>query len=76
MMLGPVIRADFAEPLLPMVRAGLGLAWLPLSLIKEDLAKGQLLRAWPIEKDIRCEVRLVKATGNSNVLVNTIWDLE
>jgi LysR family transcriptional regulator, hypochlorite-specific transcription factor HypT len=71
-----VHRADFAEPLLPLVRAGLGLAWLPLSLVNEDLAKGELVRAWPSEQDIRCEVRLVKATGNSNVLVNTIWNLD
>lgn len=70
-----VHRADFAEPLLPMVRAGLGMAWLPLSLVQEDLTRGQLVRAWPGEKDIRCEVRLVKATGNTNPIVNSIWNL-
>jgi LysR family transcriptional regulator, hypochlorite-specific transcription factor HypT len=70
-----VHRADFAEPLLPMVRAGLGLAWLPLSLVAEDLANGQLVRAWPSEQDIRFEVRLVKAIGNTNTMVNAIWNL-
>ncbi len=68
-------RADFAEPLLPMVRAGMGMAWLPYSLVAEDLANGILMRAWPLEQDIRCEVRLVRATGNTNELVNSIWNL-
>jgi LysR family transcriptional regulator, hypochlorite-specific transcription factor HypT len=70
-----VHRAEFAELLLPIVRAGPGLAWLPLSLINDDLTKGQLVRAWPIEKDIRREVRLVKATGNTNWIVNALWNL-
>lgn len=54
---GPVFTAHLASVLKTMALDGRGVAWLPLSLIGEELATGRLVAAggaeWAIELDIR-----------------------
>jgi LysR family transcriptional regulator, hypochlorite-specific transcription factor HypT len=69
-----VHRADFAEPLVPLVRAGLGLAWLPLSLVAEDLKEGRLVRVGAPAQDAVCEVNLVRLTQSEHAMVDTLWE--
>ncbi len=68
-----VHRADFAEPLVPLVRAGLGLAWLPLSLVAADLKQGWLVRVGAPAQDTVCEVNLVRLTSNQHAMVDALW---
>ncbi|MDP3249260.1 MAG: LysR substrate-binding domain-containing protein, partial [Polaromonas sp.] len=53
----PVFTAHLASVLKTMALDGRGVAWLPLSLIAEDLVAGRLVAAggpeWAIELDIR-----------------------
>ncbi len=58
--LRPVPRADFAEPLVPLVRASMGLAWLPLSLVAQDLKRGTLMLVGTLVQDTVCQVNLVR----------------
>jgi LysR family transcriptional regulator, hypochlorite-specific transcription factor HypT len=68
-----VHRADFAEPLVPLVRAGLGLAWLPLSLVAADLKQGSLVRVGAPTQDTVCEVNLVRHTQSQHPVVDALW---
>jgi LysR family transcriptional regulator, hypochlorite-specific transcription factor HypT len=69
-----VHRADFAEPLVPLVRAGLGLAWLPLSLVAADLKQGSLVRVGAPAQDTVCEVNLVRLTQNEHAMVDALCE--
>lgn len=71
--LRPVHRADFAEPLVPLVRAGLGLSWLPLSLVAADLQQGNLVRVGAPAQDTACDVNLVRHAQSQHVMVDALW---
>jgi LysR family transcriptional regulator, hypochlorite-specific transcription factor HypT len=69
-----VHRTDSAEQLLPLVRGGLGVAWLPMTLVAADLARGLLVRALPADADVICEVQLVRNVIQKNRLIERLWD--
>jgi DNA-binding transcriptional LysR family regulator len=69
----PVFESDFAESLRELALKGLGLAWLPGSLIENDLEAGRLVRADRQDNDIRFEVRIYRARNNQKPLVDRIW---
>jgi LysR family transcriptional regulator, hypochlorite-specific transcription factor HypT len=69
----PVYRSDFAEPLHMLAREGEGLAWLPLTLVQEDLRAKRLVRMESEAHDVVCEVRLYRALDNAKPLVEAIW---
>ena len=52
-----IVKAHLASVLRTMALDGRGMAWLPLTLIEDDLASGRLLesapRTWRIEMDVR-----------------------
>ena len=68
-----VYESDFAESLKELALKGLGLAWLPGSLIHDDLQEGRLVRADRPDNDIRFEVRIYRARNNQKPLVDRIW---
>jgi LysR family transcriptional regulator, hypochlorite-specific transcription factor HypT len=70
--LKPIYQADFAEPLLPLVKAGLGQAWLPASLVKHDLLNGQLVQT-DLTPPIAFDVQLIRATNRPHAWVDLIW---
>ncbi|MGI2034491.1 LysR substrate-binding domain-containing protein [Rhizobium panacihumi] len=58
-----------------MVMSGWGLAWIPESLIKAELADGRLVRAAEPEWDIEVEIRLYRSKENRRPIVRKIWDV-
>jgi LysR family transcriptional regulator, hypochlorite-specific transcription factor HypT len=67
-----VYQADFAEPLVPMVKAGLGQAWLPASLVASDLAIGHLVQT-DITPPILFDVQLIRSLNRPHTWVERIW---
>lgn len=58
-----------------MVMAGWGLAWIPESLVKTELADGSLVRAGETDWDIEVEIRLYRSKENRRPIVKRIWDV-
>jgi LysR family transcriptional regulator, hypochlorite-specific transcription factor HypT len=50
--LHPVVQSALAEALRASAIAGLGVAWLPHSLVTDDLRRGDLVRAGSAEFDV------------------------
>ncbi|SAI65344.1 LysR family transcriptional regulator [Bordetella ansorpii] len=70
-----VYEADLADSLHAMVRQGMGLAWLPLSLVREDLLHGRIVRAGEKREDIDIDVRLYACQGTlDTVHARGLWE--
>jgi DNA-binding transcriptional LysR family regulator len=54
-------------------RDGLGVAWLPESLVDPDLEAGNLAWAGGDDLAVEVEIRLHRKSGNRNLLVQRIW---
>ena len=67
-----VFTSHLAATLMTMAREGDGVAWLPLTLAEEALARGQLVRAGPATLDVPVEIRLFRSpesrTGAADAL--------
>ncbi|RYY24568.1 MAG: LysR family transcriptional regulator [Sphingomonadales bacterium] len=59
-----------AEIIKAMVLAGHGIAWLPESLIRRDLASGQLC---DLGADVRMEIRMYRSMDRTRQSVDQIW---
>lgn len=59
-----------AEILKAMVLAGHGIAWLPESLIRRELAGGQL---YDLGADVRMEIRMYRSAKRTRPSVNRLW---
>lgn len=56
-----------------MAQLGHGVAWLPESLVREDIASGILVRAGGEEWTTRVDIRAYRAKENGNPLLQQIW---
>ncbi|XHH30056.1 LysR family transcriptional regulator [Xanthomonas euroxanthea] len=74
--LTPALTSDLAATLLAMCRSGAGIAWLPRTLVEEDLAKGLLAHAAPGDKhwDIGMEICLLRHTGGLPQQAEDMWE--
>lgn len=68
-----VLTAHLASVLRTMVLDGRGLAWLPRTLIAEDLQQERLLEAAPPEWSIELEVRLYRDRNPLGMAAETFW---
>jgi DNA-binding transcriptional LysR family regulator len=68
-----VFTAHLASVLRTMALDGRGLAWLPRTLVAEDLRQGRLLEAAPSESFIELEVRLYRARGPLGTAAENFW---
>jgi DNA-binding transcriptional LysR family regulator len=59
-----------AEILKAMVLAGHGVAWLPESLIRRDLASGQL---YDLGADLRMEIRMYRSADRTRPSIDQLW---
>lgn len=62
-----IFEADLAEVIYRVTKLGFGLAWLPYSIIENDLKSGALIRASTAKTDINMEIyfcRLKHSTKN------------
>lgn len=58
-----------------MARDGKGLAWLPLSIVADDLKRGALVRAGDARWDIPVDVRLYRPRGRQSPSAEAFWKL-
>ncbi|ALM86485.1 LysR family transcriptional regulator [Bordetella sp. N] len=70
-----IYEADLADSIHAMVRQGVGLAWLPLSLIREDLLQGRVVRAGAKAADIEVDVRLyTRQAALEDARTRGVWE--
>ncbi|MFW7340110.1 LysR family transcriptional regulator [Pollutimonas sp. H1-120] len=69
-----VFTAHLASVLKPMVLSGRGVAWLPQSLIADDLDSGRLTPVGPAAWRIPLQVRLYRDRSNINRTAEMFWD--
>lgn len=58
-----------------MAKDGRGLAWLPLSIVEDDLAQGLLVRAGDTRWDIPVDIRLYRPRGRQSPSAEAFWKL-
>ena len=64
-----------ALALKPMVENGTGMAWLPESLVRVELASGTLVRAGDASWDVALDFCLYRAPHSSSTAAERIWAL-
>ena len=69
----PALASHLASVLAAFARDGRGVAWAPLSLVEDDLAKGMLARAAPPEDDIEIEIRLWRPRARQAPAAEAFW---
>ncbi|WP_312015760.1 LysR family transcriptional regulator [Bradyrhizobium liaoningense] len=65
--------SHLAATLMTMAREGHGVAWLPLTLAREDVEQGRLVRAGPEQFDIPIEIRLFRSPDCRNAVADDLW---
>jgi LysR family transcriptional regulator, hypochlorite-specific transcription factor HypT len=77
--LSMVCQTDFAEAAHEMTLRGVGTAWLPLSIVNDDLARGKLCRLSAAKRDLYLEIRVYRRhaspTNTRSVLVERAWNV-
>ena len=68
-----VFTSHLAAALRTMALTGRGIAWLPRSLMTDDLTAGRLVPAGPPALDIGMDIRLVRATGALGTAAEAFW---
>jgi len=69
------VTAHLASVLRTMSLDGRGVAWLPWTLIEDDLASGRLVKASPDDRfDIPTEIRLYRSTVPAGKAGEDFWD--
>nr|WP_210338353.1 LysR substrate-binding domain-containing protein [Ensifer sp. ENS03] len=56
-----------------MAESGWGIAWVPESLMTDELANGSLVRAADPHWDVSVEIRLYRAKENRRPIVGRVW---
>jgi len=69
----PVFTSHLATVLRAMALDGRGIAWLPESLIADDLTRGNLVRAAGREHNAPVEVRLFRAKARQSPAAEEFW---
>jgi DNA-binding transcriptional LysR family regulator len=71
--LSPVYENSMGGALRVQARDGLGVAWLPQSLVEPDISSGLLTWAGGEEWAIDVDIRLHRLRRNHNMLIRKIW---
>jgi LysR family transcriptional regulator, hypochlorite-specific transcription factor HypT len=69
----PALTAHLATVLRTMVLDGRGVAWLPRSLVAEELTRGQLVEAGDAAWAIAVEIRLYRQRGAMQPAAEAFW---
>ncbi len=75
MRLATVFTSHLAAALASTTRAGRGIAWLPRSLVAEDLGQGKLVRAGPRALDIAIDIHLFRPVSPLSPIAERFWSL-
>ncbi|MGR3571937.1 LysR family transcriptional regulator [Brevirhabdus sp.] len=68
------VRAQLAITLLEMAKEGQGVAWLPDSLAREDIAAGTLVRVGGAGFDVPVDIALYRPAGRLPPSAEAFWD--
>ncbi|MCB8820772.1 LysR family transcriptional regulator [Microvirga rosea] len=68
-----VYENTMSEGLKAMVLAGWGLAWIPESILVDDLARGRVVRAGDPSWDLSVDIRLYRYLANDRPIVKRFW---
>jgi DNA-binding transcriptional LysR family regulator len=68
-----VFKAHLASVLRTMALDGRGLAWLPKTLVEEDLDVGRLVSACPAEWNVPLEIRLYREKNLTGLAPLALW---
>jgi DNA-binding transcriptional LysR family regulator len=68
-----VLTAHLATLLKSMALDGRGVAWLPGTLIEDELADGRLVRAGPASWSIEMEIRLFRRSASETPAAEAFW---
>lgn len=71
--LRPVFTSHLSVVLRTMARDGRGVAWLPLSLVEDDLAAGLLARLGDGRWDVAVDVRLYRPRARQSPAAEALW---
>ena len=69
----PVCESSITSALKAMAIEGYGVAWVPLSLVADDLTKKTLVRAAEREDDILVNIKIYKSIANNEPGVEKFW---
>jgi LysR family transcriptional regulator, hypochlorite-specific transcription factor HypT len=70
-----IYENTMSEGLKAMALAGWGLAWIPESIIVDDLAAKRIVRAGDPSWDLSVDVRLYRFLANDRPIVRRFWNL-
>jgi len=68
-----VFTSHLAAALLSMARDGNGIAWLPQSLVEQDVKDGRLARAGDESFDTKLEIRLFRPHARQSRAAEALW---
>jgi DNA-binding transcriptional LysR family regulator len=71
----PAVTSHLAGVLLAMARDGRGVAWLPRSLVEDDLALSRLVPAGGADWSIPVEIRLFRPKARLSAAAERFWSL-
>ncbi len=69
----PVFSSHLASVLAAMAREGRGIAWSPLSLVREDLEAGRLVRVGERSDEVPMEIRLFRPKPRQSPAAEALW---
>jgi len=69
----PVYETSIATAIRSMVIEGYGVAWIPYSIVSDDLANGRLVRAAEKENDIKMSIKIYRYEQNSDEKTESFW---
>jgi DNA-binding transcriptional LysR family regulator len=70
-----VYESSIGTTLMAMAVEGFGLAWMPRTLVADELASGRLIRAAEKVDDIRVEIRIYRCLKNNEPRVEKFWNV-
>jgi DNA-binding transcriptional LysR family regulator len=73
--LEPVFTSHFGAALKALAQDGRGIAWLPLSIVRDDLDNGSLVRAGDEGWDTLLQIRLLRSHSLQRPAAEKFWSL-
>jgi len=71
----PVYESSIATALKAMAIEGYGVAWIPKSIVVDDLANGRLVRAAEVKDDIAVDIKIYRYAGSAEPKVEKFWQV-
>ncbi len=69
----PVYESSIATAIRAMIIEGYGVAWIPKSIVADDLKNGRLMRAAPERDDIALHIKIYRYEQNSEPRTDKFW---